>query len=65
MRDNVEQDITLCFETELYRLGRVCRRKTTSCIAITNVDSNDRSSLSKLVESVKTNYNERGEEIKR
>merc|ERR1712037_809189 len=47
------------------RLGRVCRRKTTSCIAITNVESNDRSSLSKLVESVKTNYNERGEEIKR
>merc|ERR1739842_77952 len=42
-----------------------CRRKTTSCIAITNVESNDRSSLSKLVESVKTNYNERGEEIKR
>merc|ERR1711971_1118419 len=46
-------------------MGRVCRRKTTSCIAITNVESNDRSSLSKLVESVKTNYNERGEEIKR
>ena len=41
----------------------VCRPNTTSCI--TNVDSNDRSSLSKLVESVKTNYNERGEEIKR
>ena len=47
------------------RLGRVCRRKTTSCIAITNVESNDRSSLSKLVESVKTNYNERADEIKK
>merc|ERR1712179_700791 len=47
------------------RLGRVCRRKTTSCMAITNVDSNDRNSLSKLIESVKANYNERGEEIKR
>jgi large subunit ribosomal protein L7Ae len=34
-------------------------------MAITNVDSNDRSSLNKLVESVKANYNERGEEIKR
>ena len=53
------------FHSTFLRLGRVCRRKTTSCIAITNVDSNDRSSLSKLVESVKTNYNERGEEIKR
>ena len=29
------------------------------------VESNDRSSLNKLVESVKANYNERGEEIKR
>ena len=29
------------------------------------VDSNDRSSLSKLVETVKTNYNERAEEIRK
>ena len=29
------------------------------------VESNDRSSLNKLVESVKTNYNERGDEIRR
>ena len=29
------------------------------------VDSNDRSSLSKLVETVKTNYNERFDEIRR
>merc|ERR1711939_872185 len=57
--------VPYCIVKNKSRLGRVCRRKTTSCIAITNVDSNDRSSLSKLVESVKTNYNERGEEIKR
>ena len=29
------------------------------------VESNDRSSLTKLVETVKTNYNERAEEIRR
>ena len=29
------------------------------------VDSNDRSSLTKLVETVKTNYNERADEIRR
>merc|ERR1712003_272329 len=57
--------VTTLVEKKKSRLGRVCRRKTTSCIAITQVESNDRSSLSKLVESVKTNYNERGDEIKR
>merc|ERR1712051_148631 len=45
--------VPYCIVKNKSRLGRVCRRKTTSCIAITNVESN------------KTNYNERGEEIKR
>merc|ERR1712241_922783 len=57
--------VPYCIVKNKSRLGRVCRRKTTSCIAITNVDSNDRSSLSKLVESVKTNFNERFDEIRR
>merc|ERR1719516_15138 len=57
--------VPYCIVKNKSRLGRVCRRKTTTCLAITSVDSNDRSSLSKLIESVKTNYNERGEEIKR
>merc|ERR1712026_287797 len=57
--------VPYCIVKNKSRLGRVCRGKTTSCLAITAVDSNDRSSLSKLVESVKTNYNERGEEIRR
>ena len=39
--------------------------KNLDCILCLQVESSDRSSLSKLVESVKTNYNERGEEIKR
>merc|ERR1712128_381389 len=57
--------VPYCIVKNKSRLGRVCRRKTTSCMAITQVESNDRSSLNKLVESVKTNYNERGDEIKR
>jgi len=57
--------VPYCIVKNKSRLGRVCRRKTTSCLAITQVESNDRSSLNKLIESVKTNYNERGEEIKR
>merc|ERR1712098_657280 len=57
--------VPYCIVKNKSRLGRVCRRKTTSCMAITNVDSNDRNTLSKLIESVKANYNERGEEIRR
>merc|ERR1712014_72506 len=57
--------VPYCIVKNKSRLGRVCRRKTTTCMAITNVDSNDRNSLSKLIESVKANYNERGEEIRR
>ena len=47
------------------RLGCVARRKTTSCIAITGVESQDKGALNKLVETVKTNFNERSEEIRK
>merc|ERR1711994_1142279 len=57
--------VPYCIVKNKARLGRVVRRKTTTCLAITNVESNDRSALNKLVESVKTNYNERAEEIKK
>merc|ERR1712045_884697 len=57
--------VPYCIVKNKARLGRVCRRKTTSCLAITQVDSNDRTSLNKLVETVKTNFNERGDEIKK
>merc|ERR1712211_64447 len=57
--------VPYCIVKNKARLGKVCRRKNTSCLAITNVDSNDRTALNKLVETVKTNYNERAEEIKK
>merc|ERR1712203_682733 len=57
--------VPYCIVKNKSRLGRVCRSKTTSCLAITQVESNDRTSLNKLVETVKTNYNERGEEIRK
>merc|ERR1712170_340623 len=57
--------VPYCIVKNKARLGRVVRRKTTSCLAITNVESSDRNALNKLVETVKTNYNERAEEIKK
>merc|ERR1711923_563109 len=57
--------VPYCIVKNKARLGRVVRRKTTTCLAITNVESSDRTALNKLVETVKTNYNERAEEIKR
>jgi len=47
------------------RLGRVVHRKTVSCLALSTVNSEDKASLSKLVEAVKTNYNDRADEIRR
>merc|ERR1712080_745851 len=57
--------VPYCIVKNKARLGRVARRKTCTCLALTSVESNDRSSLNKLVETVKTNYNERAEEIKK
>jgi len=47
------------------RLGRVVRRKTTAVLAFQNVLPDDKPSLAKLVESVKTNFNERFDELRR
>merc|ERR1712083_673190 len=57
--------VPYCIVKNKARLGRVARRKTTSCMAITQVESSDRSALSKVVETVKTNYNERADEIRK
>merc|ERR1711918_173924 len=57
--------VPYCIVKNKARLGKVVHRKTTTCLAITNVESTDRTALNKLVETVKTNYNERAEEIKK
>lgn len=57
--------VPYCIVKNKARLGRVAHRKTTSCMAITNVESQDRTSLNKLVETIKTNFNERADEIRK
>ncbi|KAL8600833.1 60S ribosomal protein L7A [Nucella lapillus] len=47
------------------RLGRVVHRKTATCLALATVNPEDKPALSKLVEAVKTNFNERSEELRR
>jgi len=47
------------------RLGLLVRRKTCSCVALTQVDSGDRANFNKLLEVVKTNFNDRGDELRR
>lgn len=46
-------------------MGLLNRRKTTTCVAISTVDTNDRGNLTKIVEAIKTNYNDRFDEIRR
>ncbi|KFP03575.1 60S ribosomal protein L7a, partial [Calypte anna] len=47
------------------RLGRLVHRKTCTSVAFTQVNPEDKGALAKLVEAVKTNYNDRYDEIRR
>uniref|UniRef100_A0A8C1DJC9 60S ribosomal protein L7a n=1 Tax=Cyprinus carpio carpio TaxID=630221 RepID=A0A8C1DJC9_CYPCA len=47
------------------RLGKLVHRKTLTCVAFTQTNPEDKAALAKLVEAIKTNYNDRYEEIRR
>lgn len=47
------------------RLGTLVYRKTCTCVALTQVENSDRANLAKLVETIKTNFNDRYDEIRR
>uniref|UniRef100_A0A8I5NTC9 60S ribosomal protein L7a n=1 Tax=Papio anubis TaxID=9555 RepID=A0A8I5NTC9_PAPAN len=47
------------------RLGRLVHRKTCTTVAFTHVNSEDKGALAKLVEAIRTNYNDRYDEIRR
>merc|ERR1711988_1527502 len=57
--------VPYCIVKNKARLGRVVRRKTAACLALCAANPEDRAAMSKLTEAVKTNFNERFEEIRR
>ncbi|KAK9882663.1 hypothetical protein WA026_022530 [Henosepilachna vigintioctopunctata] len=57
--------VTYCIIKGKARLDMLVRRKTCTAIAITQVDSGDRTNLTKLLEVIKTNINDRGDEIRK
>jgi len=57
--------VPYCIVKGKARLGKLVHRKTCTCLAISTVNPEDKPALNKVVEAVKTNYNERFEEIRR
>merc|ERR1719299_224547 len=57
--------VPYCIVKGKARVGRLVRRKTCTSVALTQANPEDRTALSKLVEAVKTNFNERGEELRK
>jgi len=57
--------VPYCIVKGKARLGRLVRRRTCTALALANVKPEDRTILGKLVETLKTNYNDRYDEIRR
>jgi len=57
--------VPYCIVKGKSRLGRLVHRKTCTTVAVCNVENADRANFTKIVEAVKTNYNDRSDEIRR
>ncbi|KRX99451.1 60S ribosomal protein L7a [Trichinella pseudospiralis] len=57
--------VPYCIIRSKARLGKIVNRKTTSCLALQHINPEDRNSLAKIVEVVKTNFNDRFDELRR
>merc|ERR1712121_271256 len=57
--------VPYCIVKGKARLGKLVHKKNATAIAVTTVKQDDKDKLEKLCEAVKTNYNERFDEIRR
>ncbi|KAK7584103.1 hypothetical protein V9T40_005066 [Parthenolecanium corni] len=57
--------VPYCIVKSKARLGRLVRRKTCTAVALTQVENSDRANFTKLVETIKNNFNERYDELRR
>uniref|UniRef100_A0A9L0II58 60S ribosomal protein L7a n=1 Tax=Equus asinus TaxID=9793 RepID=A0A9L0II58_EQUAS len=57
--------VPYCIIKAKARLGRLVHRKTCTTVTVTQVNSEDKGALAKLVEAIRTNYNDRYNEIGR
>lgn len=57
--------VPYCIVKGKARVGKLVHRKTCTTLALCNVDNADRANFSKIVESIKTNYNDRYDEIRK
>ena len=49
----------------VYYLGQLVHMKTATTIAVTDVRSEDNASLNTIIDAVRADYNERGDEIRK
>merc|ERR1712002_523673 len=60
-----KMNVPYCIIKGKARLGRVVRRKTCAAMCLSNIHPEDKSALSKVVEAVRNNFNDRSEEVRR
>merc|ERR550519_950601 len=57
--------VAYCILKSKARLGALVRRKICAAVCLTDVDGADKAQLSKVIESVKTNFNDRADDIRK